>query len=194
MIATLANYEYGFYWNFYQDGTMELETRLTGIVNTYTAAQGEIPPNGTLVAPQVQAHYHQHIFSLRVDPMIDGLSNSVEETDIVPSDFPTGSPENFAGNGFYARKTIIRDPVEGAREWDAEVDRKWTIVNESRKHYASGLHTGYSIGMRGAAVKLLAKPDSWVARRAVFTTKALWVVKDDEGKRIYPAGKYVPQT
>lgn len=194
MIATVANYEYCFYWNFYQDGTIELETRLTGILNIYTAAQGEVSPYGTLVAPGVQAHYHQHIFSLRLDTMVDGLKNSVVESDIVPSEFPTGSPENYAGNGFYQKKTVVSTPVDGARTWNAETDRKWTIVNNARKHYASNLPVGYSIGMRGAAAKLLAKPDSWIARRAVFANKALWVVKDEEGKRLYPAGKYVPQT
>jgi len=67
-------------------------------------------------------------------------------------------------------------------------------VNPARKHYASGLPVGYSIALRGAATQLLAKPDSWVARRAVFATKALWVVREDEGNRMFPAGKYVPQT
>lgn len=195
MIATVANYEYCFYYNFYQDGTIELETRLTGILNLYAAAQGENPPHGTLVAPGVQAHYHQHIFSLRLDPMVDGLQNSVVESDIVPMDEPTGSVANYAGNGFVQRKTVLSSSGSGAsREYDANVDRKWTIVNPNRKHYASGNPVGYSIGMKGAAARLLAKPDSWIARRAMFANKALWVVKDEEGKRLFPAGKYVPQT
>lgn len=80
------------------------------------------------------------------------------------------------------------------REYDANLDRKWTIVNPNRTHYASGNPVGYSIAMKGAAARLLAKPDSWIARRATFATKALWVVKDEEGKRMFPAGKYVPQT
>lgn len=196
MIATVANYEYCLYWNFYQDGTIEFETRLTGILNVYAAAQGEKSPYGTLVAPRVQAHYHQHIFSLRLDPMIDGLNNSVVENDIVQLDAPTGSAENFPGNGFYQKKTVLSDPAQnhGARDYDADVDRRWTIVNPSRQHYASGIDVGYSIGVRGAALKLMAKPDSWIARRAMFATKALWIVRDDEGKRLFPAGKYVPQT
>lgn len=196
MIATVANYEYCFYWNFYQDGTIELETRLTGILNVYTAAQGEVTPFGTLVAPQIQAHYHQHIFSLRLDPMVDGLRNSVVESDILPLEAPTGSAANFAGNGFYQKKTVLTSPQEhGARSYDAEVDRRWTIVNNSRNHYASGHPVGYSLGVRGAATILFAKPDSWIAKRAVFATKTLWVVRDDgENKRVFPAGKYVPQT
>lgn len=194
MIATVANYEYAFYWNFFQDGTIELETRLTGILNIYVAAQGEASPYGTLVAPQVQAHYHQHIFSLRLDTMIDGLKNSVVESDVVPLDYPTGSAENFGGNGWTVKRTTVTNPSEGARAYSADADRKWTIVNDGRKHYASGLPVGYSIGMKGAAVNLLARDDSWIGRRATFAKKALWVVKDDEGKRVFPAGKYVPQT
>ena len=33
-IATVGNYEYGFYWYFYQDGTIQCEVKLTGIMNT----------------------------------------------------------------------------------------------------------------------------------------------------------------
>ncbi len=57
-------------WNFmfYQDGTIEFEIRLTGILQVYVSNPSEPSPFGTLVAPQVNAHYHQHLFSLRVDP------------------------------------------------------------------------------------------------------------------------------
>lgn len=51
--------------------------------------------------------------------------------------------------------------------------------------------------MKGAVLPLLEKPDSWIARRASFAHKQLWVVRDEEGpkgSRIFPSGKYVPQT
>lgn len=35
----------------------------------------------------------QHLFSTRIDPMFDGLDNSVCEVDVVPSDAPTGSED-----------------------------------------------------------------------------------------------------
>jgi len=126
--------------------------------------------------------------------MVDGLLNSVVESDIVSSPYETGSPENFAGNAFTATREIISKAKEGARMYNAEADRRWTIVNEGRKHPASGKEVGYSIGgMKGASVKLMAKPDSWVAKRAVFATKDLWVVRNEE-RREFPAGKYLPQT
>jgi len=51
-IATVGNYEYGFYWYFYQDGTLELEVKLTGVISNGATLPGEEPKWGALVAPQ----------------------------------------------------------------------------------------------------------------------------------------------
>ncbi len=45
-IATVGNYEYGFYWYFYLDGTIQLEVKLTGIMSTQALAEGEDTPLG----------------------------------------------------------------------------------------------------------------------------------------------------
>jgi primary-amine oxidase len=206
MICTVANYEYCFYYYFYQDGSIELEIKLTGILNVYLLAEGESPaPFGIQVAKGINAQYHQHIFSIRIDPIIDGVKNSVVETDIVPYDFPTGSAENFAGNAFIAQETTLTEPTLIGRKFDATKDRRWRIVNPfAVPHSASGKAPGYTLGIKGATIELLAKPDSWASKRAAFARGCLWVVperKEDEEdptklaeERIWPAGKYVPQT
>ncbi|KZT30206.1 hypothetical protein NEOLEDRAFT_1174522 [Neolentinus lepideus HHB14362 ss-1] len=198
MICTLANYEYVWNYYFYQDGNIELEIRLTGILQVYVAGPDEPVTYGTMVAPRVNAHYHQHIFSIRVDPMLDGLQNSVVESDIVPlPDAPKGSPANFAGNAFITQDKVLKVQSEGVREMDLEKDRRWRIVNPARKHYSSGREVSYAISMKGGITTLLARDDSWVATRAAFAKKPLWVVKDVEGpkgSRMWPAGKYVPGT
>ena len=43
-VATVGNYEYGYYWYFQQDGTIEVEVKLTGIVSTGAVAPGEPTP------------------------------------------------------------------------------------------------------------------------------------------------------
>lgn len=63
---------------FTLDGTYKLKVRLTGILNTYCLHPSETANlYKTEVAYRVTAHNHQHIFSLRVDPEIDGLENEV---------------------------------------------------------------------------------------------------------------------
>lgn len=39
---------------------------------------------GTMVAPGVLAPYHQHLFSLRIDPAVDGHSNAIQIEESVP--------------------------------------------------------------------------------------------------------------
>ncbi|KAF8971756.1 peroxisomal copper amine oxidase [Flammula alnicola] len=197
MVCTLANYEYIWNYLFYQDGGIEFEARLTGILNVYAHKEGEPNPYGVLVAPGINAQYHQHMFSIRIDPMIDGLKNTVVETDIFPAEAPTGSKDNFAGNAFYTKDTAITN--ETARDYDFIKERRWRIVNKGRQHYASGKDVGYSIGVKGGATPMMTKADGWAAKRAAFLKSALWVVKDVEAKdsgtvRMWPAGKYVPQT
>jgi len=177
-------------------GSISFSARLTGMLNVYVLAPGESSaPFGSTVAPQINAHYHQHLFSFRIDPCVDGLRNTVIESDVVPLVAPTGSAENYAGNGFVVEEHVISTAKEGGRSYDFAKDRRWTIVNREKLHYASGKPVGYGLIVGGASKELLAKEDSWIANRAWFSTKSLWVVRDEEDKpRMWPAGKYVPQT
>ena len=59
------------------------------------------PNHGTLVAPQVVAHNHQHFFNVRLDMMVDGKENSVYEVDTVLD--PIGD-ENPMAMHFLLRK------------------------------------------------------------------------------------------
>ena len=78
-ISTVGNYEYGFFWYFYQDGTIQYEVKLTGVLNNAAVPPGHVPEHGTLIAPQLAAHIHQHFFNVRMDMAVDGQKNSVYE-------------------------------------------------------------------------------------------------------------------
>jgi len=190
--------EYVWNYHFYQDGSIEVEIRLTGILSVYVSGDGEPSPFGTVVAPNINAHYHQHLFNIRIDPMIDGLSNTVIESDIVPLEETTGSKDNFAGNGFQVKEAPITK--ESGRQYDYAKDRRWRIVNRSKPHYASGQPAGYSIGLKAGALPFLGQNDGWAGKRAGLLKNTVWVVRDVEDGvgggsiRMWPAGKYVSQT
>lgn len=76
-ICTVGNYEYAFYWNFYLDGSIEFEIKLTGILSlgAFDPA-GEKPAYGTVVAPGLYAPNHEHYFSMRLDMRLDGERNN----------------------------------------------------------------------------------------------------------------------
>ena len=72
----------------------------------------------------------------------------------------------------------------------------WSYFSVKRKN--RGTQTNLMVDdVRGAGCTLLAREGSWAWKRAPWGRKVLWVVKDNEGEdgsRIYPSGKYVPQT
>ncbi len=128
-IATIDNYEYGFFWYLYQDGTIEFEAKLTGILSSGAIQPGETPKYGQLVAPQVYAPIHQHIFCVRLDTMIDGLNNTVHE---VHTEAEPIGPQNPLGNAFYAVSTPLKTEVEAQQMLDPLTCRYWTIENPQR--------------------------------------------------------------
>ena len=98
-IATVGNYEYGFYWYFYLDGTMQLEVKLTGIMSTMAVEGNDPGDHARMIAPGLAAPYHQHMFNVRLDMQVDGPDNEVYEVDAVRTGNP-GSAENPWGNAF----------------------------------------------------------------------------------------------
>jgi primary-amine oxidase len=52
MVSTFANYEYAMYWSLYQDGTIQLEMKLTGILSTSLAP---LPDAARMAAERAQA-------------------------------------------------------------------------------------------------------------------------------------------
>ena len=182
---TIGNYDYGFYWYLYLDGTIQLEAKATGIVFT-SAYRG---PDGfaTEMAPGLGAPFHQHLFSARLDMAVDGNVNVVEEVDAVP--VPMG-PDNPWGNAFRAQKTKLTREFEAKRVADNLKARVWHITNPTKQNRL-GQDVGYALYPEGQPV-LLADPSSSIAGRAAFATKHLWVTKYDPAER-YSAGQFVNQ-
>ena len=169
-VATVGNYEYGFFWYFYQDGTIQMEVKLTGIINTAAVPEGEVPKYGTIVAPQLNAHIHQHFFSFRLDMDVDGGANSVFEVNTVAE--PPG-PDNPHGNAFYAQATPLRTELEAQRVVDPMKGRYWTVANPSVMN-ALGRPVAYKL-MPGENILPFHQPDASIIKRAGFMTRHLWV-------------------
>ncbi|MBI4780151.1 MAG: primary-amine oxidase [Oscillatoriophycideae cyanobacterium NC_groundwater_1537_Pr4_S-0.65um_50_18] len=184
-IATVDNYEYGFFWYFYQDGTIQYEIKLTGIL--LCGALADFPKYGTVVAPELNAINHQHFFGMRLDFDIDGVNNSVYE---VNSEAEPMGETNPYGNAFFARSELLATEQSAQRIVDPLSARYWKVVN-SNIHNRLGQPVGYKI-IPGENVLPFAHPDSPILKRARFMTKHLWVTPYQPTER-YPAGDYPNQ-
>ena len=92
MVHVLTASEYIFMWHFDQAAALHYRIQATGILSTVPIAPGATVLYGTNVNNGVMAPYHQHIFSLRIVPALDGDNNSFVEEDYVPMPFDEDNP------------------------------------------------------------------------------------------------------
>lgn len=187
-IATVDNYDYGFYWYFYQDGSWEHEVKATGIVQTMAIEDDDPQVTRHKIGPRLAGVHHQHFLSFRLDMEVDGPENTVYEIDTVP--LPLG-PENPYHNTFTTAATPIADESSSGREVNSSAARHWRIANDSVRN-PIGEPTAYVL-TPGATVSMMAAERSMIARRAAFARKQLWVTRYDPTQR-YPAGDYPAQS
>jgi primary-amine oxidase len=182
--VTVGNYDYGFYWYFTLDGTIELEVKATGVVFT-SAYPGPGYEFASELAPGLGAPHHQHLFSARLDMMVDGADNAVDEVEAAI--FPRG-PRNPSGTGLTQTVTRLRTESGAQRLADNTRNRSWLVSNPSVTNRLGG-PAGYMLHPEGRPV-LLADPESDIFQRATYATRHLWVTPYEPDER-YPAGDFV---
>lgn len=187
MIATVGNYEYGYFWYLYTDGTIEYEVKLSGVLSTGAVAPGVRPEHGTLLAPGLYGPNHQHFFCVRLDMEVDGDRNRVVEVDSEPLALGDDNP---VGTAWVTRRRLIESELDGERVVDPAKGRFWRIENATATN-----HVGDPVAYRlepGANVWPMAHPSGQQGPRGGFMYKHLWVTPYDPKER-YAAGDYPNQ-
>lgn len=189
MICTVANYEYIFAFILDQAANIELEVRATGILSTvpFDNQNDETVPWGTNVGPDVMAPFHQHMFSLRIDPAIDGYKNTVYYEESVPMSEDDSNPWLV---GYTTEKNIIKS--SGSATTSVDRHRVFKIRNDSIVNPITHHPIAYKLQTMPSQM-LLAHPNSFGSKRARFATRPIWVTKyqDDE---LFAAGEFTNQS
>ena len=194
----IENYDYGFTWRFKEDGTIDVDVELTGIVEVkgvHRTSEMDMPDKndysynghsfGTLVHPHVEAINHQHFFVFRLDMDIDGANNNAVmemNTKLVPP-----GPQNPYANAFYVEHTKFKTELQAQRDINYESARNWHIMNNNGMNDL-GQHVGYML-MPGMQGKVLVPEGSLLRKKAGFLNHQVWVTQYHEDE-VYPAGKY----
>jgi primary-amine oxidase len=187
-IVTVGNYEYAFYWYLYQDGSLEFQVKLTGVISNGACRPGEVPAHGGLVAPGVYGPNHQHFFNVRLDMTVDGVDNRVVEvnpTVLAPGD------SNRNGAAWVAAETVLATEAQAQRRVDPLGGRYWKVVNTSSTN-GVGQPVAYKL-MPGDNTLPLFDPSSPVLRRAGFVANHLWATRYDPAQ-LFATGDYPYQS
>ncbi len=188
-VLTIGNYDYGFNWVFRQDGSLEMEILLTGIMMVKgVAGHAGHDPYGHTVGPNLRAIHHQHFMNFRLDFDVDGTENSVGEWNSAAA--PPG-PGNPVGTTFTMRETKMLSELHARRNMDLGANRKWRVYNPGVRN-PLGSSTGYLL-LPGENSVSYAAPESLLRRRAAFLGFHFWVTRFTPGQN-FAAGDYPAQS
>ncbi len=185
-IATVGNYEYAVYWYLYQDGRIQYEIKMTGILSTGGLDDGEDTRYGTKLGEHLYAPNHQHFFCVRLDTWVDGTENNVVEVNTRPAP----PEENPWGNAFYAERTVLATEQQAKRRIDPFSARFWRIESADRTNH-TGTPTGFKL-LPGENTVPFATEESSIRQRAGYMWQHLWVTPYQPDER-WPAGDYPNQ-
>lgn len=189
-IATVGNYDYSINWIFRQDGAIEVESGLTGIMLPKGVFQESHShdENGHLVARRVVAPHHQHILNFRLDFDVYGTANSVAEMNT--RSLPPG-PGNPAGTAMVMEEKILPREKDAQRDLSLADARAWRVLNPAQKN-SLGHERGYIL-VPGANSVPYALEGSLARKRAGFMDHHVWVTRYQPGE-LYAGGDYPNQS
>ncbi|MBN3874611.1 primary-amine oxidase [Nostoc sp. JL33] len=197
MTAAVDNYDYSINWIFHQDGTLEVQNELTGIVlaqGTAAQKQSEDDSYGRLIAKNIFGVNHQHFFNYRLDFDVDGQANSVMEMNVkaLPMDEknPLGNAMPTAVN-YAVTETPLAKETAAVRDLDMKHSREWMIVSADKKN-ALGAAPGYMLMPEGNSI-FFPVEGSNIRQKAEFATHHVWVTKY-KPTELYAGGDYPNQT
>ena len=189
--ATIDNYDFTFNWIFGEDGAIEAEVNLTGMMLVYATGRDGTSGAGHsasshLVAPGILAPSHQHFFSYRLDLDVDGARPNLaleQNTRALPRS-RRGNPEGlwFAmeDHPLPAEAAAIRGP-------DPAANRLWRVVNPGRTNRL-GEAVGYAL-VPGVTALPYAAPGSPVRRAGGFVNAQLFITPYHRDE-MYAAGEF----
>jgi len=187
-IATVGNYEYGFFWYLYQDASIEFEGKLTGILHTAGWVADERSPYSLPLGDGIVTSNHQHFFCARLDLDVDGVENVAFDTEAVCEPWGDGNPD---GTAFRPQRLTYERESQARRHVSPHTARRFRVENRSRLNRI-GDPVAYEL-VPGDNVLPMQQPDSGIRERARFLDHHVWVTRYDPAER-YPAGEYPNQS
>ncbi|KAH0660744.1 hypothetical protein KY289_029492 [Solanum tuberosum] len=177
--------------NLAEDGKIEAEVKLTGILSLGALQPGESRKYGTTISPGLYAPVHQHFFVARMNMAVDCKPGEAHNQ-VVEVNLKVEEPgkENVHNNAFYAEETQLRSELQAMRDCDPLSARHW-IVRNTRTSNRTGQLTGYKL-VPGQNCLPLAGSEAKFLRRAAFLKHNLWVTQFAPGED-FPGGEFPNQ-
>lgn len=173
-ICTVGNYDYMFSYSFYMDGSIHVDVRASGYIQSaYFAKNSEY---GYKIHDNLSGSVHDHVLNFKVDLDILGTSNTVATSEFIPTE------EKYSWSGGRSRKTFklkkgwITNEDEGKINWHPNGAKTYAVVNKEQKN-KYGEYRGYKIVPSTVGVHATAVESSNLNDAATWSHYHLYVTK-----------------
>lgn len=179
-VATVGNYDYMFTYGFGVDGSLEVEVRASGYLQS-SAYYKDQEKWGPRIYQGTQGSLHDHVVTFKADfDIVGATNNSLQVTEIVVAN---QTQPWFAELGAFEQMelNITNMAVEQQFNWAANGQAMYCVVNKGEKN-AWGVERGYRI-VPGKSNIHLSVPNSPFSRgQSQFSKSHLAVTKHHDAE------------
>ncbi|KAA8904616.1 copper amine oxidase [Sphaerosporella brunnea] len=191
-ICTVGNYDYMFSYSFYIDGSVHVDVRASGYIQSAYFAHNE--GYGFKIHDNLSGSMHDHVLNFKVDVDILGTQNSVATAAFV------AAKETYSWSGGKARSTFKLEKGWVANEdhakivFDANSATSYTVVNRDRKN-KYGEYRGYKVRPSTGPVHATAVDSSNLHDAAAWSRHHMYITKrkDTEPRSYHAYNSLDPQ-
>ncbi|KAI1344805.1 membrane copper amine oxidase [Xylariaceae sp. FL0016] len=141
-VSTVGNYDYMFSYSFYMDGSIAVEVRASGYIQSAYYTTGS--DFGFKIQEALSGSMHDHVLNFKADFDILGTANTVQLMNNVPVSrvFPWSNGK--ARNTMQLERSLVTNEDEGRFNWAPNSAQQVLIVNKDQPNQW-GEYRGYRV-------------------------------------------------
>jgi len=162
-VSTVGNYDYTFTYSFYVDGSIQVEVRASGYIQSaYWAHNGDY---GFHIHDHLSGSMHDHVLNFKADFDILGTNNSVQLMSMVPATVEYPWSKGKPRNTMKLERSFIETEDDSRFNWGANAATQVLIVNTDEKN-KFGEYRGYRVLPSAGTAHLTVKNSTNLANSA----------------------------
>lgn len=173
-VSTVGNYDYMFSYSFYFDGSIAVEVRASGYIQSAYFANNE--DYGFHINDFLSGSMHDHVLNYKVDFDILGTNNSVQLMSVVPAAKEYPWSQGKKRNTMVIERSFVENEDESRFNWAENGMTQVIVVNEDEKNDFGELR-GYRVLPYTGTAHLTVKNSSNVVNAAHWAEYDIQITK-----------------
>lgn len=176
-VSTVGNYDYMFSYTFFMDGSIAVETRASGYIQSAYYAKNE--DYGFKIHDNLSGSMHDHVLNFKADFDILGRNNSVQLMDGVPTTttYPWSRGKVF--NTMKLERSFVENEDQARLDWKYNGQQQVFVVNKDEVN-RNGEYRAYRVLPYTGASHLTIKDSTVTKNSARWAEHDIMITKQKD--------------